>query len=75
MLTIQFLKNLSTTVVLKKLTPRGRHRRSRGNPISSSFPRHGARIRTKTHKEKKKKKPRADYKLVQKDIEQKLYEA
>ena len=79
-LTVQFLKCLTTTVVLKKLTPRGRHRRSRGNLISSSFPRHGDRIRTKTHsKERKKKKtktkPRADYKLAQKDIEQKLYGA
>ena len=67
-------------IVLKKLTPRRRQRRSRRNPISSSFPRHGARIKTKTHSEEKKKKrkntkPRADCKLAQKDIEQKLYEA
>ena len=65
-------------VVLKKLTPRGRHKRSRGNPISSSFPRHGARIRTKNTQqieEKKKTKPMADYKLAQKYIEQKLYDA
>ena len=78
MLTVQFLKSLSTTVVLKKLTPRGRHRRSRRNPISFSFPRHGSKIRTKTHskeKEKKNTKPRVDYKLAQKDIEQKLYDA
>ena len=63
-------------VVLKKLTPRGRHRRSRGNPISSSFPRYGARIRTKnTQQIEKKKKSRADCKLTQKYIEQKLYDA
>ena len=78
MLIVQFLKRLTTTVVLKKLTPRGRHRRSRGNPISSSFPRHGARIRTKNtqqNRERKKIKPRADCKLAQKYIEQKLYDA
>ena len=78
MLTVQFLKCLMTMIVLKQLTPRGRHRRRRGNPISSSLPRHGARIRTKTHskeKEKKNTKPRVDYKLAQKDIEQKLYDA
>ena len=66
-------------IVLKQLTPRGRHRRSRGNPISSSLPRHGARIRTKTHskeREKEKKKNTiANCKLAQKDIEQKLYDA
>ena len=68
-------------VVLKKLTPRGRHRRSKGNPISSSLPRHGARIRTKTQNkwknknQEEKQKPRADCKLAQKDIEQKLYDA
>ena len=78
MLTVQFLKSLLTTVVLKKLNPRGRHRRSRGNPISSSLPRHGVRIRTKNTQQKKRKKktkPKADCKLVQKDIEQKLYDA
>ena len=57
-------------VVLKKLNPRGRHRKSRGNPISSSFPRHGARIRTKNTQQnrerEKKTKPRADCKLAQK---------
>ena len=61
-------------VVLKKLTPRRRHRWSIGNPISSSLSRHGARIRTKTQS-KRKQKPRADCKLAQKDIEQKLYDA
>ena len=44
--------------------------------MGSSFPRHSVRIRTKTQSKKKKKtKPRADYKLAQKDIEQKLYDA
>ena len=56
-------------VVLKKLNPRGRHRRSKGNPVSSSFPRHGARIRTKNTQQnrerEKKTKLRADYKLAQ----------
>ena len=55
-------------VVLKKLTPRGRHRRSKGNPISSSFPGHGARIRTKNtqqKRKKKRKKPKTDCKLAQ----------
>ena len=68
MLTVQFLKCLTTTVVLKKLNPRGRHRRSRRNPISSSLPRHGARKRTKSTQqiETKKTKPRADCKLAQK---------
>ena len=70
MLIVQFLKGLSTTVVLKKLTPRGRHKWSRGNPISSSLPRHGARIRTKTQK---KQKLRADCKLAQKKNRIKIY--
>ena len=65
-------------VVLKKLNPKGRHRRSRGNPISSSLPRHGARIRTKNTQQierEKKTKPMADCKLAQKkNIEQKLYD-
>ena len=68
MLTVQFLKGLSTTVVLKKLTPRGRHRWSGGNPISFSLPRHGARERTETQNRIKtrKEKPRVDCKLAQK---------
>ena len=68
-LTVQFLKNLSATVIPKQLTPRGRNRGKGGSPISSSFPRHGARIRTETQKQnqqKQKEKPRADCKLVQK---------
>ena len=57
--------------ILKKLNPRRRHKRSRGNPISSSLPRHGARIRTKKHTAKQREtkettKPKADYKLAQK---------
>ena len=75
-LTVQFLKGLSATIILKKLTPRGRHRWSGGNPISSSLPRHGARKGQDTkQKEKLKLKPSADCKLAQKDIEQKLYDA
>ena len=67
-LIVQFLKGLSATIVLKKLTPRGRHRWSGGNPISSSLPRHGAResIETQNRTKTKKEKPRADYKLAQK---------
>ena len=66
--------------VFKQLNPKGRHRRDRGNPISSSLPRHGARIRTKSTQQKEKKKqntkPIADCKLAQKNIEQKeLYDA
>ena len=50
----------------------------RGNPISFSLPRHGARIRTKSTQQiekKQKTKPSADYKLAQNNIEQKLYDA
>ena len=40
--------------------------------MGSNLPKHGARVRTR-HKDKtkksKKKKPRADYKLAQKNIE------
>ena len=43
--------------------------------MGSSFPRHGARVRTKTQEkeQKKKKKPRTDYKLAQKNIEITIY--
>ena len=40
--------------------------------MGSSLPRHGARIRTKTQS-RIKEKPRVDYKLAQKKIEQKIY--
>ena len=76
-LTVQFLKSLTTTVVLKKLNPRGRHRRSRGNPISSSLPRHGARIRTKNTQKIERKKNKIKGRLqvsTKKYIEQKLYD-
>ena len=57
-------------VILRQLTPKGRHRGKGGSPISSSLPRHGARERIETQKhnkiKKKKKKPRADCKLAQK---------
>ena len=36
-------------LVPKQLNPRRRHRRGRGNPISSSFSRHGARIKEQEH--------------------------
>ena len=66
-------------VVLKQLNHRGRHRGKGGSPISSSLPRHGARERTETQKQnKKKKKPRADCKLTQKKYrikKKKLYDA
>ena len=55
-------------LVPKKLNPRRRHRRGRGNPISSIFPRHSARIKDQEHTAKKervtKTKPKADYKLA-----------
>ena len=42
--------------------------------MGSSFPRHIARIRTKTQSKKKKnKKPRADCKLAQKKYRTKFY--
>ena len=62
---------------LKQLTPRGRHRGKGGSPISSSFPRHGARIRTETQKQKQqdqKEKPRADCKFAKKKNKN-LYDA
>ena len=68
-----FLKSLSTMVVLKKLTLRGRHRRSRGNPISSSFSRHGARIRTKTHSRTEKTQNHGKTTSQHKKIQNKNY--
>ena len=56
MLTVQFLKNLSTTVIPKQLTLRGRHRGKGGSSIRSSLPRHGTRIKTETQKKQKNKK-------------------
>ena len=67
-LTVQLLINLSTFVIPKQLTPRGRLRRSGGGPMGSILPRHGARIRTKTQSERKKQKLRANCKLAQKKI-------
>ena len=62
-----------------KYAGRGRHRKGRGNPINSSLPRHGAKIRNKGTKKKgktTKTKPRAGCKLAKKDIEQEeLYNA
>ena len=73
MLTVQFLKLLSASVILKQFTPRGRHRGKGGSLICSSLPRHGARIRTKTQSKKNKQKPRADCKLAQKKYRTKIY--
>ena len=53
MLTIKFLISLTWTLVPKQLNPRRGHRRGRGNPISSSLPRHGARIKEQEHIAKK----------------------
>ena len=55
MLTIQSLKGLSALIIPKHLTPRGRLRGSGRGPMGSSFPRHGARIRTKTQSKGTKK--------------------
>ena len=71
MLTVQFLKGLSAFVIPKHLTPRRRLRGSGEGPMGSSFPRHSARIRTKTQS-KKKTKPRADCKLAQKKYRTKI---
>ena len=46
-------------LVPKQLNPKRRHKKGRGNPISTSLPRHGARIKDQ------ETKPRADYKLAQ----------
>ena len=68
-------------LVPKQLNPRRRHRKGRGNPISSSLPKHSTRIKDQEHTTKKqeketKTKPRADCKLAQKNIEQEeLYDA
>ena len=56
MLTVQSLKGLFAFIIPKHLTPRGRLRGSGGGPMGSSFPRHGARIRTKTQSEVTKQK-------------------
>ena len=66
--TIKFLIGFMRTLIPKQLNPKRRHSRGRGNPISSSLPRHGARIRNKSTKkgEKEKTKPRADCKLAKK---------
>ena len=68
MLTVQFLKGLSAIVVLKQLTPRGRHRGSGGSPISSSLPRHGARERTETQKQNTKEKTKGRLQVNTKEI-------
>ena len=67
MLTVQGVKGFSTFIIPKQLNPSGRLRGSGSGPMGSSFPRHGARIRTNTEREReKKKKTRANCKLTQK---------
>ena len=76
MLTIQSIKGLSALIIPKHLTPRGRLRGSGRGLIGSSFPRHDARIRTKTQSKgtkTQKTKPRADCKLAQKKYRTKIY--
>ena len=69
------------TLIPKQLNPRRRHNRGRGNPISSSLPRHGARIRNKSTEKKKgknnKNKTKGRLQVSQKkNIEQEeLYDA
>ena len=53
MLTVQGVKGFSTLIILKQLNPSGRFRGSGSGPMGSSFPRHGARIRTNTQRERK----------------------
>ena len=69
-LTIKFLISLTISHVPKQLNPRKRPERGRGNPISSSLSRDGARIKEQEHTTKKEKetktKPRANCKLAQK---------
>ena len=74
-LTIQSLKGLYAFIIPKHLTPKGRLRGSSRGPMGSSFPRHGARIRTKTQSigTKQKKTPRVDSKLAQKKYRTKIY--
>ena len=72
MLTVQGIKGLSALIIPKHLTPRGRLKGSGRGPMGSSFPRHGARIRTKTQSKgtkTQKTKTRVDCKLAQKNIE------
>ena len=80
MLTIKFLKSLTRTLVPKQLNPRMRHRRGRGNPISSSLPWHGARKRNKSPQQKigkrNKNKTKGRLQVSTKNIDQEeLYDA
>ena len=63
-------------LIPKQLNPKRRHRRGRGNPISSSFPRHGARMKDQEHTAKKGKRNKSKTKgrlqvSTKKNIEQK----
>ena len=67
-------------LVPKQLNPRRRHRRGRENPISSSLPRHGARIKDQEHTAKigkrNKNKTNGKLQVSTKNIEQEeLYDA
>ena len=67
--TVQGVIGFSTLIILKQLYSRWRLKGSGSGPMSSSFPRHGAKIRIKTQSERTKNhkpKPRADCKLAQK---------
>ena len=74
-LTIQFLKNLSATVIPKQLTPKGRHRGKGGSLISSSLLRHDDRIRTKTQNRtnKKERKTKGRLQVSTKNNRTKIY--
>ena len=79
-LTIKFLISLTRTLVPKQLNLRRRRRRGRGNSISSSLPRHGARIKEQEHTakkwEKETNKTKGRLQVSTKNIEQEeLYDA
>ena len=63
-LNVQRLIQLLVVLTPKQLTLKGRLRGRGGSPSGSSLPRHGARVRTRL-KRTKRKRPRADYKLAQ----------
>ena len=63
-LNVQRLIQLLVVLTPKQLTLKGRLSGRGGSPTGSSLPRHGARVRTRL-KRIKRKRPRADYKLAQ----------
>ena len=67
-------------LVPKQLNPRRRHRKGKGNPISSSIPRRSARIKDQEHTTKigkrNKNKTKGRLQVSTENIEQeKLYDA